>query len=507
LAKNSFGNSKKIKNMKGAFLAIYEKIKASIQHAINDDAEDWSIMPSDVAKEIDGGFKAYAEGLEEQAETLRAEQSVFMQTQAQTLAEHVFDEAQHLTQAQANEIAKVEGKVDKTDFKDHLEDDERHLTFSDRLEINSIKDKASAEDLQRHISNPDVHYPIEITQEYTDVAIDKAKAELLEAIAQGGGSASVDLSGVIDRISDVEGALTAHKNDPSIHFKIEETKIYADAKLQEAKGYTDTEVAKIQGAVGGLEGVFLCEDTSDGKKISDEIIYQVCYVGNNKIVYVGVDERLYLMSIDGSMGTVCINKAKSKAPCYVENDQIVYSNKSDDFTVYIKNINDDSDGIRINNLSSYQIKYVGNRCIIYTDDTSYFENINKLYLKNIDSNNTDNGTVVNNFKTSAPCYLGKNMIAYNSGGVYVKNISSGENEKGTLLINTYSLESESNGTYMLLTQTSGMNVSGIKIVNAYNPIENVFIIKGAVRHACFVSKNQIVYCKNGLYLKNINTYI
>ena len=228
--------------MKGAFLAIYEKIKTSIQHAINDDAEDWSIMPSDVAKEIDGGFKAYAEGLEEQSEILQAEQSVFMQTQAQTLAEHVFDEAQHLTQAQANEIAKVEGKVDKTDFKDHLEDDERHLTFSDRLEINSIKDKASAEDLQRHISNPDVHYPIEITQEYTDVAIDKAKAELLEAIAQGGGSASVDLSGVIDRISDVEGALTAHKNDPSIHFKIEETKVYADAKLQEAKTYTDTKL-------------------------------------------------------------------------------------------------------------------------------------------------------------------------------------------------------------------------------------------------------------------------
>ncbi len=231
--------------MKGAFLAIYEKIKASIQHAINDDAEDWSIMPSDVAKEIDGGFKAYAEGLEEQVETLQAEQSAFMQTQAQTLAEHVFDETQHLTQAQVNEIAKIEGKVDKTDFKDHLEDDERHLTFSDRVEIDSVKDKASAEDLQRHISNPDVHYPIEVTQEYTDVAIDKAKAELLEVIAQGG-SASVDLSGVIDRISDVEGALTAHENNPSIHFKIEETKVYADAKLHEAKAYADSIINKPQ---------------------------------------------------------------------------------------------------------------------------------------------------------------------------------------------------------------------------------------------------------------------
>ena len=204
--------------MKGAFLAIYEKIKASIQHAIHDDAEDWSIMPSDVAKEIDSGFKAYAEGLEEQAEALQAEQTAFIQTQTQTLAEHTFDPDKHLTQAQANAIAQVESKLDKADFEKHLEDDERHLTSKDRFEIDSINEKASIEDLQSHVNRQEIHFPIELTQEYTDIAVDKAKAELLEAIAQGGGSASVDLSGVIDRISGVEGDLTAHKKETDIHF-------------------------------------------------------------------------------------------------------------------------------------------------------------------------------------------------------------------------------------------------------------------------------------------------
>ncbi len=497
--------------MKGAFLAIYEKIKASIQHAINDDAEDWSIMPSDVAKEIDGGFKAYAEGLEEQVETLQAEQSAFMQTQAQTLAEHVFDETQHLTQAQVNEIAKIEGKVDKTDFKDHLEDDERHLTFSDRVEIDSVKDKASAEDLQRHISNPDVHYPIEITQEYTDVAIDKAKAELLEVIVQGGGgSASVDLSGVIDRISDVEGALTAHKNDPSVHFKIEETKAYTDAKLQEAKVYTDTEVAKIQGAVGGSEGVFLCEDNSLGTMIGEISVKDMCYVGNDYIVYINNSLFMFLKNINDTSLGVQICQRKASALFYVGKNEIVYANYDDGDKLYRKQLNNSNDGIAINTAKS------GKGCLA-SDDIIYYVNIDdnrKLYSKYLRDTTNSNGNVAVAISTRTPMYIGYNRVSYidyNTDKLCVKKI--GLIADGEQLPFTF-------GAYQAINRKLF-----IYLIPSYGHINMVDISDGASvglsvlrngysksTHLCFVGRNRLVYTAivNGItqmYLKNINTYI
>jgi len=505
--------------MKGAFLAIYEKIKASIQHAINNDAEDWSIMPSDVAKEIDGGFKAYAEGLEEQAETLRAEQSIFMQTQAQTLAEHVFDEAQHLTQAQANEIAKVEGKVDKTDFKDHLEDDERHLTFSDRVEINSVKDKASAEDLQRHISNPDVHYPIEVTQEYTDVAIDKAKAELLEVIAQGGGSASVDLSVVIDRISDVEGALTAHKNDPSIHFKIEETKAYTDAKLQEAKGYSDvklqeaktytnTEIAKIK--TTGSNSIFLYEDI---RGVEREVYgwesTHLCYLGNNIVLSADEDKKMK-KHIVGNYNPVTYSNITGTHYRSV-NSKIVAHRASDGRVNLIRDIDNPVSGLCAN-------VYVDDICVYGYIDSQVEPYPCFLYIDSNDKRTYkyepsivggNKNVLINSTQAKSICYIGNGDYVYESlldSKLYVQNIET--NSQGTYLGVTGRnprYVGEGKIIYNRIYPSGGGLSTNFYIKSIYDTRQGIVICSNAYLFMEYIGGSRFVYTKsnviqNGLYV-------
>ncbi len=143
--------------MKGLFINIYNKIKDSIHHAINDEAEDWSIMPSDIANEIDNGFLAYAEGLEEQCETLQAEQTAFMQTQTEVLNSHVMNEHLHLTSFQTEAIDKVPQKLDRTDFEAHLQDDARHLTFSDKDTLSQVSQKLDREEFEKHAGNYSAH--------------------------------------------------------------------------------------------------------------------------------------------------------------------------------------------------------------------------------------------------------------------------------------------------------------------------------------------------------------
>jgi hypothetical protein len=148
---------KKPKIMKGLFINIYNKIKDSIHHAINDEAEDWSIMPSDIANEIDNGFLAYTEGLEEQCETLQAEQTAFMQTQTEVLNSHVMNEHLHLTSFQTEAIDKVPQKLDRTDFEAHLQDDARHLTFSDKDTLSQVSQKLDREEFEKHAGNYSAH--------------------------------------------------------------------------------------------------------------------------------------------------------------------------------------------------------------------------------------------------------------------------------------------------------------------------------------------------------------
>jgi hypothetical protein len=143
--------------MKTNFVAIHERIKDSIHHAISDEAEDWSIMPSDIANEIDNGFLAYAEGLEEQCEVLQAEQTAFMQTQTEVLNSHVMNEHLHLTSFQTEAIDKVPQKLDRTDFEAHLQDDARHLTFSDKDTLSQVAQKLDREEFEKHAGNYSAH--------------------------------------------------------------------------------------------------------------------------------------------------------------------------------------------------------------------------------------------------------------------------------------------------------------------------------------------------------------
>jgi hypothetical protein len=143
--------------MKTDFLAIHERIKESIHHAINDEAEDWSIMPSDIANEIDHGFLVYAEGLEEQCELLQTEQTAFIQTQTEVLNSHVMNEHLHLTSFQTEAIDKVPQKLDRTDFEAHLQDDARHLTFSDKDTLSQVAQKLDREEFEKHAGNYSAH--------------------------------------------------------------------------------------------------------------------------------------------------------------------------------------------------------------------------------------------------------------------------------------------------------------------------------------------------------------
>jgi hypothetical protein len=143
--------------MKTDFLAIHERIKDSIHHAISDEAEDWSIMPSDIANEIDNGFLVYAEGLEEQCEVLQTEQTAFIQTQTEVLNSHVMNEHLHLTSFQTEAIDKVPQKLDRTDFEAHLQDDARHLTFSDKDTLSQVSQKLDREEFEKHAGNYSAH--------------------------------------------------------------------------------------------------------------------------------------------------------------------------------------------------------------------------------------------------------------------------------------------------------------------------------------------------------------
>jgi hypothetical protein len=96
----------------------------------------------------------------------------------------------------------------------------------------------------------------------------------------------------------------------------------------------------------------------------------------------------------------------------------VYSNDTDG-KLYLKNINDTSDGVAINRAYSEFPCYVGGGQIVYRNNTD-----GKLYLKSINDNS--NGTAINNVHSTYPCYVGGGQIVYinynNGGKLYLKNL-------------------------------------------------------------------------------------
>jgi hypothetical protein len=56
-------------------------------------------------------------------------------------------------------------------------------------------------------------------------------------------------------------------------------------------------------------------------------------------------DKLYLKNINDTSNGTAINSVISDCPCYVGNGQVVYSNIADCGKLYLKNINDTSDGM------------------------------------------------------------------------------------------------------------------------------------------------------------------
>jgi hypothetical protein len=545
--------------MKTDFLAIHERIKNSIHHAISDEAEDWSIMPSDIANEIDHGFLAYAEGLEEQCELLQTEQTAFVQTQTEVLNSHVMNEHLHLTSFQTEAIDKVPQKLDRTDFEAHLQDDARHLTFSDKDTLSQVSQKLDREEFEKHAGNYSAHlshwqsqqiedsfkfrnrvasvseateagtYLVQSTAEdlpedllgkmsdYTLRVYDYAHSDELSKFERSinqfldvleigkEGYTCYVRQGFLEKTEPETPEVAETAENPEILPEVEETQAptywFSPWQVQSTTPTETPTPTKHQASV------FLCEDTSNGKAINSAYFHSFCYVGNGQIVYVSIEDnwKLYLKNINDTSNGMAINSVSSSFPCYVGNGQIVYSNGHGG-KLYLKNINDTSDGTAINSVSSSFSCYVGNGQIVYyNNDDGY-----KLYLKNI--NDTSDGTAINSVSSSFPCYVGNRQIVYTNLNdnfkLYLKSINDTSDGNAINSVHSDYPCYVGNGQIVYSNAYAGK----LYLKNINDTSEGVAINSVFSAIPCYVGNGQIVYCNNNddgwkLYLKNLYEYI
>lgn len=184
--------------------------------------------------------------------------------------------------------------------------------------------------------------------------------------------------------------------------------------------------AFVQNAIRNLNDFqeLITLDKSNGYPITNVGSETHCYIGNNQMIYSNRDDnyKMYLKSATAMENGKIITSINTICPCYVGNDQIIYTNSSDGYKLYLKSATGTEIGKAITSETGYYTCYIGNGQIVYTKNF-------KLYLKSI--LDTDNGKPITNQSSVSHCYIGNNQILYldQNLSLYLKSATELDNGK------------------------------------------------------------------------------